>query len=73
VIRAIVLACLTILLAQGASAQSVGAGDIARRPIERRAVEAAIWGIPAVNYDLMLQEAARSAPMSMRSFMTADR
>jgi hypothetical protein len=24
--------------------------------IERRAVEAAIWGMPAVNYDLMLQE-----------------
>jgi hypothetical protein len=24
--------------------------------IERRAVEAVIWGIPAVNYDLMLQE-----------------
>ena len=24
--------------------------------IERRAVEAVIWGMPAVNYDLMLQE-----------------
>ena len=58
-IRAIVLACLTILLAQGASAQSAGTGDIARRAIERRAVEAAIWGIPAVNYDLMLQEARK--------------
>jgi hypothetical protein len=30
--------------------------DIAQRTIERRAVEAAIWGMPAVNYDLMLQE-----------------
>jgi hypothetical protein len=56
-IRAIILACLTILLAQGASSQSAGTGDIGRRAIERRAVEAAIWGIPAVNYDLMLQEA----------------
>jgi len=30
--------------------------DIARRAIERRAVEAVIWCMPAVNYDLMLQE-----------------
>jgi hypothetical protein len=30
--------------------------DIAQRAIERRAFEAAIWGMPAVNYDLMLQE-----------------
>jgi hypothetical protein len=32
------------------------AADLARRTIERRAVEAVIWGMPAVNYDLMLQE-----------------
>ncbi|MGZ2426200.1 DUF1254 domain-containing protein [Rhizobium laguerreae] len=30
--------------------------ELAARTIERRAVEAVIWGIPAVNYDLMLQE-----------------
>jgi len=30
--------------------------DLARRVIERRAVEAVIWGMPAVNTDLMLQE-----------------
>ncbi|KXG87565.1 DUF1254 domain-containing protein [Agrobacterium bohemicum] len=30
--------------------------ELASRTIERRAVEAVIWGIPAVNYDLMLQE-----------------
>src|SRR5215471_11093637 len=30
--------------------------DLARRLIERRAVEAVIWGMPAVNTDLMLQE-----------------
>ena len=30
--------------------------QLAARTIERRAVEAVIWGIPAVNYDLMLQE-----------------
>ena len=30
--------------------------ELADRTIERRTVEAVIWGIPAVNYDLMLQE-----------------
>jgi hypothetical protein len=30
--------------------------DLERRAIERRAVEAVIWGIPAVNTDLMLRE-----------------
>src|SRR5260370_34471456 len=32
------------------------AKDLDRRVIERRAFEAVIWGMPAVNYDLMLQE-----------------
>ncbi len=39
-----------------AAAQDYSAEDLARRAIERRAVEAVIWGMPAVNYDLMLQE-----------------
>ncbi|CDZ68140.1 Hypothetical protein, partial CDS, partial [Neorhizobium galegae bv. orientalis] len=30
--------------------------ELESRTVERRAVEAVIWGIPAVNYDLMLQE-----------------
>lgn len=30
--------------------------DLRERAIQRRAVEAAIWGIPAVNYQLMFQE-----------------
>src|SRR5215467_3777066 len=30
--------------------------DLVRRIIERRAVEAVIWGMPAVNTDLMLRE-----------------
>lgn len=34
----------------------LSAEDLARRAIERRAVEAVIWGMAAVNYDLMLQE-----------------
>jgi hypothetical protein len=30
--------------------------ELSDRTVERRAVEAVIWGMPAVNYDLMLQE-----------------
>jgi hypothetical protein len=30
-------------------------GDLAARAIQRRAVEAVIWGMPAVNYDLLYQ------------------
>jgi hypothetical protein len=36
--------------------------DLRRRAIERRAVEAAIWGMPAVNYDLMLQQMLTKTP-----------
>src|SRR5690349_8862728 len=42
-----------------AQAESFTAEELANRNIERRAVEAVIWGMPAVNYDLMLQEALR--------------
>jgi hypothetical protein len=38
------------------SAPSLLAKDLDRRVMERRAFEAVIWGMPAVNYDLMLQE-----------------
>jgi hypothetical protein len=34
--------------------------DLAVRSLERRAVEAAIWGMPAVNFDAMLQAAVRA-------------
>jgi hypothetical protein len=37
-------------------AQTLSTEDIARRAIERRAVEAVIWGMPAVNTDLKYQE-----------------
>jgi hypothetical protein len=39
-----------ILLAQGLSTE-----DLTRRTIERRAVESVIWGMPAVNAELMFQ------------------
>ena len=42
-------------------AQSFSAKELTRRAIERRAVEAMIWGMPAVNFDLMLQALIRDA------------
>lgn len=44
------------LAAVSAHAQNTPQNELAARTVERRAVEAVIWGMPAVNYDLMLQE-----------------
>ena len=35
---------------------SYDSADLAERAIQRRAIEAAIWGMPTVNYHLMYQE-----------------
>src|SRR6516225_8021861 len=43
-------------------AQSFSVEDLDRRTIERRAIEAVIWGIPAVNTDLMRQEMLIKTP-----------
>ena len=45
-----------VCAASSAHAQTYSADDLSRRNVERRAVEAVIWGMPAVNTDLMLQE-----------------
>ncbi|MCP3417206.1 DUF1254 domain-containing protein [Bradyrhizobium brasilense] len=45
-----------------AYAQTPSSDDLNRRLIERRAVEAVIWGIPAVNTDLMRQEMLTRTP-----------
>jgi hypothetical protein len=53
----IILSALALICAFGSSlAQNLSADGPSRRTIERRAVEAVIWGMPAVNTDLMLQE-----------------
>ncbi len=54
--RTLVIVLALASAAVAAHAQAPSAVDLARRTIERRAIEAVIWGIPAVNYDLMLQE-----------------
>ena len=43
-------------------AQNLSPEELNRRTIERRAIEAAIWGMPVVNYDLMLQEMLTRTP-----------
>jgi hypothetical protein len=43
--------------AANAAAEDLSSEELARRTIERRAVEAVIWGMPAVNYERMLQAA----------------
>jgi hypothetical protein len=43
----------------GAKAEPLTAAQLAERTLHRRAVEAVIWGMPAVNYDLMYQAMVR--------------
>jgi hypothetical protein len=45
-----------------AQAQNLSSEELHSRAIHRRAVEAVIWGMPAVNYDLMLQEILTKTP-----------
>lgn len=52
-----ILAAFVAVAALASPAAGFTPEELRDRMIERRAVEAAIWGIPAVNYDLMLQEA----------------
>src|SRR5262245_30340544 len=61
-IRVVLAALLSMLVTTTVLAQSPSAEDLKRRAIERRAVEAVIWGMPAVNYDLMLQEMLTKTP-----------
>jgi len=50
------LLAFALLVTSSAKAQTPATDDLNRRIIENRAIGAVIWGIPAVNYDLMLQE-----------------
>ena len=43
-------------------AQNFSAEELTRRTLQRRAVEAVIWGMPAVNYDLMFQAGSLRVP-----------
>jgi hypothetical protein len=54
--RAALAALALVCAAAPANAQNFSAEELADRQIHRRAVEAAIWGMSAVNTDLMRQE-----------------
>ena len=54
-IAAVALSCLSF----AATAQTPSPDDRLKRS---RAVEAVIWGMPVVNYDLMLQEMLTKTP-----------
>ena len=65
--RIVLAAFAALCTAAPAQAQTLSAEDLARRTVERRAVEAVIWGMPAVNYDLMYQAMLRPAASPTRS------
>ncbi len=50
--------CVLAFLPLAALAQAPGGDEIAARAIERRAIEAVIWGMPAVNYERLVQAAS---------------
>jgi hypothetical protein len=54
--RPALAALASMFMAASAHARDFSPEDLTRRTIERRAVEAVIWGMPAVNYELMLQQ-----------------
>ena len=53
--RTVITALALICAIPSARAQDFSAEELAHRTTERRAIEAVIWGVPAVNLDLMLQ------------------
>jgi hypothetical protein len=58
--KRLALAALALICgAASGHTQNFTADDLARRTVERRAIEAVVWGMPAVNYDLMYQAMVR--------------
>jgi hypothetical protein len=55
--RRMALAVLAMIVSTSlAIAQTLSPGELANRSMQRSGIEAVIWGMPAVNYDLMLQQ-----------------
>ncbi|MGE7415003.1 ROK family protein [Methylobacterium tarhaniae] len=52
-----------------AQAEGPSSGDLASRNVQRRAVEAVIWGMSGVNYDLMRQEMLRKTDAKVNQFL----
>ncbi|HEY2629729.1 MAG TPA: DUF1254 domain-containing protein [Usitatibacter sp.] len=60
--KATIAALAWVSLATAAYSLDFSPRELNDRMIERRAVEAVIWSMPAVNYDLMLQEMLSKTP-----------
>ncbi len=58
---ALALSSCVSSLASAETNSALSARELAERMMQRRAVEAVIWGMPAVNFDLMLQAMIGSA------------
>jgi len=56
------LLALFCMLVFGSFAQAAESQEIFDREISRKAVQAVVWGMPAVNYDLMRQEMLSKTP-----------
>src|SRR5262245_57740859 len=55
--RRLIFAAAALVMTAGLMhAKDCSPTELQKRAIERRAVESVIWGMPAVNYDIMLQE-----------------
>ncbi|HYC17226.1 MAG TPA: DUF1254 domain-containing protein [Pseudolabrys sp.] len=54
--NALISALILIFAAVSSHAQTPSPDELNRRILERRAFEAVVWGMPVVNYDLMVQE-----------------
>src|SRR5690242_10895615 len=51
---------LIVVTSVSSIAENISSAELTRRTVERRAVEAVIWGMAAVNYDLMYQAMVRT-------------
>ena len=60
-VLSLALLCVSAMAGASTQAQGYSPEDLAKRTIKRRAIEAVIWGMPAVNLDLMLQAMIGSA------------
>jgi hypothetical protein len=55
-LASLLIALMLASAAIGQPSPAFSPAELTERTVHRRAVEAVIWGMPAVNYDLMLQE-----------------
>ena len=67
--RLIATAIIAVLIGCKAPPTASPTQDEASRLLSTRAVEAVLWGMPAVNYDLMLQQKLTSAPAKVNDII----